>query len=461
VTTQAAPRARIDISRVVDESRIGGFQLGVYVLCGAALIMDGFDVQSWGYVAPSVFAEWQMPSAAGRVGSTALFGLLLGLICFSMLADRIGRRPVLIGTTLYFGILTLLTAQVHSLEQLLVVRFLAGFGLGATMPNAMALVSEYSPKRSRVTAMLIVSSAFTIGAAVAGFVAAWLIPHFGWRTVFYVGGTIPLVVGVAMWLALPESMQFLTLKRKRLDDVGRWLARIAPNVARPAEADYVVAEEPGRGVPIVQLFHGGRAPATALLWIVMFMNLLNIYFLATWLPTIAREMGFGTSAAVLVGTTLQIGGTVGAFVLGPPIRRFGFFVVLAVSFVAAAASIALIGRAPGAALLFAVVFVAGFGVLGGQAALNALAASLYPTDLRATGVGAASGVGRSGSVLGPLLAEIMRSRWSTEQLFLAAAVPAVISALAILSMRPAMRRGQAEALHNARPWRADPVETKT
>jgi AAHS family 4-hydroxybenzoate transporter-like MFS transporter len=211
VTTPAAPRARIDISRVVDESRVGGFQLGVYVLCGAALIMDGFDVQSWGYVAPSVFAEWQMPSAAGRVGSTALFGLLLGLICFSMLADRIGRRPVLIGTTLYFGVLTLLTAQVHSLEQLLVVRFLAGFGLGATMPNAMALVSEYSPKRSRVTAMLIVSSAFTIGAAVAGFVAAWLIPNFGWRAVFYVGGTVPLVLGVAMWLALPESMQFLTL----------------------------------------------------------------------------------------------------------------------------------------------------------------------------------------------------------------------------------------------------------
>jgi AAHS family 4-hydroxybenzoate transporter-like MFS transporter len=119
---------------------------------------------------------------------------------------------------------------VHSLEQLLVVRFLAGFGLGATMPNAMALVSEYSPKRSRVTAMLIVSSAFTIGAAVAGFVAAWLIPNFGWRAVFYVGGTVPLVIGVAMWLALPESMQFLTLKRRRLDDVGRWLARIAPNV---------------------------------------------------------------------------------------------------------------------------------------------------------------------------------------------------------------------------------------
>ena len=437
--TPAAPRARIDVSRVIDDSRVGGFQLGVYVLCGAALIMDGFDVQSWGYVAPSVFAEWQIPSAAGRVGSTALLGLLLGLICFSMLADRIGRRPVLIGTTLYFGLLTFATSQVQSLEQLLVVRFLAGFGLGATMPNVMALVSEYSPKRARVMTMLIVSSAFTVGAALAGFVAAALIPSFGWRAVFYVGGTVPLVVGVAMWLALPESMQFLTLRQKRLDDVGRWLRRISPATPGPATADYFVAEEAHGGVPIVQLFHAGRTPTTLLLWVLMFMNLLNIYFLATWLPTIAGEMGFGTSAAVLVGTTLQVGGIAGAFVLGPVIKRLGFFVVLAVNFAAACAAIAMIGVSQGAALVFGVVFVAGFGVLGGQAALNALAASSYPTDLRATGVGAASGVGRTGSVLGPVLAEIMRPRWTTEQLFLAAAVPALLSAFAILALRAALR----------------------
>jgi AAHS family 4-hydroxybenzoate transporter-like MFS transporter len=157
------------------------------------------------------------------------------------------------------------------------------------------------------------------------------------------------------------------------------------------------------------------------------------------LPTIAGEMGFGTSAAVLVGTTLQVGGIAGAFVLGPVIKRLGFFVVLAVNFAAACAAIAMIGVSQGAALVFGVVFVAGFGVLGGQAALNALAASSYPTDLRATGVGAASGVGRTGSVLGPVLAEIMRPRWTTEQLFLAAAVPALLSAFAILALRAALR----------------------
>ena len=436
---------RVNIAEHVDNSRIGSFQVGIYVLCGFALFMDGFDVQAWGYVAPSVFAEWQMPSAAGRVASAALFGLLLGLIFFSMLADKIGRRPVLIGTTIYFGLLMFLTSQVASLEQLIAVRFLTGLGLGATMPNAVALVSEYTPKRSRVLAILIISNGFTIGAAGAGFIAAWLIPAFGWRAVFYVGGVVPIVIGIAMWLWLPESLQFLTLRRRQLDKVGRWLKRIDPAAPVSPSAEYVVDEEPRKGVPIVQLFGDGRAAGTALLWVVMFMNLLNLYFLATWLPTIAREAGLSTTPAVMVGTTFQIGGAVGAFVLGWPIRRFGFFRVLAAGFIAACICIAAIGQPLAVAMLFSVVFVAGFGILGGQAALNALAATYYPTDLRASGVGAASGVGRLGSVIGPVLAEFMRARWTTEQLFLAAAFPALISAVAMLSLRPFMSRPQTAA----------------
>ncbi len=436
-----ANSTRINITELIDNSRIGGFQIGVYVLCGLCLLMDGFDVQSWGYVAPSVFAEWQIPSAAGRVASSGLLGLLVGLLAFSMLADKIGRRPVLIGTTLYFGVLTLLTAQVESLPQLLAVRFLAGLGLGATMPNAVALVSEFSPKRARIVAMLIVSNGFTIGAAAGGFLAAWLIPAFGWRTVFYVGGTIPLVLGVAMLLWLPESLQFLTLRRKHLDRLGAWLKRIAPAAPVGPAAEYVVDEQPRRkGVPIVQLFGEGRGAGTALLWVVAFMNLLNLYFLSTWLPTIAREAGLATSIAVLVGTTFQSGGAVGAFLLGWPIRRFGFFWVLTTGFLAACVSIGAIGQPLSVALLFTVVFVAGFGILGGQAGLNALTATYYPTDLRASGVGAALGVGRLGSVIGPSLAELMRAHWTTEQLFLAAAVPALIAAIAMLCLKPAMAR---------------------
>jgi MFS transporter, AAHS family, 4-hydroxybenzoate transporter len=459
VNTTHSDGVRIDIAARIDGRPIGLFQFAIYILCGLCLFMDGFDVQAWGYVAPSVFAEWQIPSAAGRVASAGLFGLLLGLIFFSMLADKIGRRPVLIGTTIYFGVLTLATALVTSLEQLLLVRFLAGLGLGATMPNAMALVSEYTPKRSRVLAMLIVSNGFTIGAVGAGFIAAWLIPNFGWRAVFYVGGVIPIIIGLAMWLWLPESLQFLALRNKNQDKIGRWLRRIDPSVPVDTRCHYAVDEAPKKGVPIVRLFADGRSGGTILLWVIMFTNLLNLYFLSTWLPTIAREAGLATAQAVLVGTMFQIGGAVGAFLLGWPIQRFGFFSVLTVGFLAACVSIGAIGQPLSSAMLFTVVFIAGFGILGGQAALNALAATYYPTDLRATGVGAASGVGRLGSVIGPVLAEFMRVRWTTEQLFLAAAIPAMISAVAMMSLKPVMSRGRRSATDAPSQDVARPTET--
>ncbi len=430
----------VNITETIDNSQIRSFQIGVFVLCGLCLIMDGFDVQSWGYVAPSLFGEWHMASAAGRVASFTLSGVLVGSLLFSMLADKIGRRPVLIGATLYFSALTLLTARVTSLEQLLAIRFIGGLGLGAIMPNAVALVGEYSPKRSRVMAMLVVSNGFTIGAAVAGFIATFLIPNFGWRSVFYFGGTVPLVIGLLMFARLPESLQFLTLRKKNSAIIDRWLRLVQPGIAIGPDTRFVVNEEKRGGVPIVTLFHEGRAGGTLLLWTMQFMNLINLYMLSTWLPTIARGMGMTTTAALMVGTMFQTGGAVGSVAIGQPIEKWGFFRVLIACFVAAGVMIALIGQ-PGltAALLFVVVFIAGFGILGGQAGNNALAATYYPTDLRSTGVGAALGIGRIGSILGPSAAEFMRPRYTTHQLFIAFAVPALLSALAVALLRVVMR----------------------
>src|SRR3954471_10153451 len=245
--TTSAANAPLNITEIIDNSQVRSFQIGIFVLCGLCLIMDGFDVQAWGYVAPSLFAEWGIASAAGRVASFTLMGVLIGSLLFSMLADKIGRRPVLIGATLYFSALTLITTLATSLNQLLVIRFIGGLGLGAIMPNAVALVGEYSPKRSRVTAMLVVSNGFTIGAAVAGFIATYLIPHFGWRSVFYFGGTVPLVIGVLMFVSLPESLQFLTLKKKGSAVIARWLRRVEPSMTVPAGAEFVVNETKKEG----------------------------------------------------------------------------------------------------------------------------------------------------------------------------------------------------------------------
>ncbi len=440
MATAPGNSAPLNITEIVDNSQVGSFQIGIYVLCGLCLIMDGFDVQAWGYVAPSLFSEWNMASAAGRVASVTLMGVLVGSLAFSMLADKIGRRPVLIGATIYFAVLTLATARVTSLEQLLIIRFIAGLGLGAIMPNAVALVGEYSPRRSRVVAMLVVSNGFTIGAAMAGFIASYLIPNYGWRSVFYFGGTVPLVIGLLMFIGLPESLQFLTLRKKSLDKVGRWLKRVEPSVTIGPGTTFVVNEEQKKGVPLVTLFHEGRAMGTLLLWTMQFMNLMNLYFLSTWLPTIARGMGMATTAALMLGTTFQSGGVVGTIAIGWPIQKYGFFSVLIACFLGASVCIGLIGQpALTPVFLFMVVFIAGFGILGGQGGNNALAATYYPTDLRSTGVGAALGIGRIGSILGPSVAEFMRPRYSTEQLFLVFAAPALLSALAVMTLRVVMK----------------------
>jgi len=427
---------KLDVVEVIDGARIGAFQISIFVMCGLCLMLDGFDVQAIGYVAKTLFTEWQIPNSAGRVVSATLVGVLLGSILLSMLADKIGRRPVLIGATLYFSVLTLLTAKMTTLDSLLGVRFLAGIGLGGIMPNAVALVGEYSPRRSRVTIMLIVANGFTAGAAIGGVIASWLVPTYGWKSVFYAGGVLPLMIGLCMLLWLPESLQFL-VQQKQSDSTRRriahWLRRIAPDRNIDDQTNFQLSDTKNPGVPFIRLFHDGRGGGTTLIWVVNFLNLLNLYFLASWLPTVAQEAGYSPSTSILVGSTLQIGGTIGALCLGWIIHRLGFVPVLVSCFSLAAINIALIGQ-PGLSLflLISVVFVTGIGIVGGQAGVNALSATYYPTDLRSTGIGAGLGVGRIGSIIGPTLGEYMRSAWPVHQLFYAAAVPALVAAIVLL-----------------------------
>jgi MFS transporter, AAHS family, 4-hydroxybenzoate transporter len=434
----------INVSDVIAQSRIGRFQFGLFVLCALCLIMDGFDVQAIGFVAPRLMEEWKISGAVlGSVLSAALVGVLFGSILLSMLADRVGRRPVLIGACLFFSLVTLLTARVNSVEQLLIIRFIAGVGMGSIMPNAMALVGEYCPPRVRVAAIVSVGTGFTAGGMLAGFVSFWLIPRFGWRSMFYFGGAVPLVIGALMFFLLPESLQYLALHGKSPEKLAGWLKRVNSAVTVTRHTQFAVHEQRQRGVPLIKLFQQGRGAATLLMWTVYFMNLLNLYFLSSWLPTVTTPLvkaaGVSASYASLIGSTLQVGGVLGAVMLGPLINRFGFTKVLTTCFLFACASIAAIGQ-PGLSLglLFLVVFVAGIGIVGSQSGLNALAATLYPTDLRSTGIGSGLGVGRMGSIVGPVLAgQLISAHWTTESLFLAAAVPALISAGVMLGLQRA------------------------
>jgi len=434
----------VDITDRIDNSPVGALQVSTFALCLLCLIMDGFDVQALGYVAPEIVRAWKIPSAAlGPVFGASNFGVLVGSLVFSMLADKIGRRPILIGATMFFGVMTIVAARAASVGELLALRFVGGIGLGCIIPNATALVGEYSPRRLRGPLMMIVGGVgFTGGAAIGGFIAAFLIPRFGWPSVLYFGGAVPLVIALAMLVWLPESLQFLVVRRKDRAKIVRWLTRIDPTVPSGPDVEFVVREENREGVPVVHLFREDRAAVTILLWVVNFMNLLNLYFLASWLPTVVRDAGHSTSTAVLAGTILQVGGTIGTVGLAWLIGRLGFIPVLAASFGLASVTIALIGQ-PGfsIAFLLVLVFIAGWCVVGGQPGINALAGTFYPTYLRSTGVGWGLGIGRAGAIVGPVVGgEFMRRQWSTRDIFFAAAVPAAISTVALLALRVAMAR---------------------
>jgi MFS transporter, AAHS family, 4-hydroxybenzoate transporter len=426
----------IDVAGFIDRQPLGRFQIGVLLICAAVLFVDGFDTQAVGYVAPAIAQDWKLARGAlGPVFSAGLFGLMIGALVLGPVADRIGRRRIVIVCTAIFGIGTLSTVLASDVSSLLVIRFLTGLGLGGAMPNAVALTSEFSPQRRRATLIMMMFCGFSIGAAIGGLLAAALIPAFGWRAVFVVGGVAPLLLVPYLVVRLPESVRFLALSGQANDSVAALLGRVAPSVRHPPGTRFVAHEIKLPGIPVVHLFSGGRAWATLALWTLFFMSLLDLFLLANWLPTLLNDLGSSVSVAALVGSMLQIGGVIGAFALGRFIDRFSFR-ALALIYFAAAVAVAAIGFSGHSIALAAIsIFCAGFCIVGGQGACNALSATSYPTTIRSTGVGWALGIGRVGSIVGPLVGGIMLTRQvSHESVFLAAAVPALCASLAAFAL---------------------------
>jgi AAHS family 4-hydroxybenzoate transporter-like MFS transporter len=437
---------KVNVSKVLDDSRIGPFQIFTFALCGACLIMDGFDIQALSFASPSILAEWGAASSSmGGVFAAGNFGVLLGSVFFTMAADKLGRRPVLIAGTFFYSIFTILTALATSIDSLLVLRLVAGIGIGSIVPNSTALVGEYSPLRLRIALMMGISSGFTAGGMVAGFAAGWLIPAYGWRSLFYVGGALPLLIAVLMIAWLPESLQFLAVRRKNLSQLGKWLCRVDPGLQVSSATEYVAAEENRQGIPVFHLFGQRRAVGTVLLWAANFLNLLNLYFLTQWMATVLRDAGYPPATAVFVSNILQIGGWLGAFGNAWLISKWRPIPVLSTCFFSACLAIALLGQliprpALPIGLLAAIMFIAGWCVVGCQPGLNAVAGTYYPTYLRSTGIGWALGIGRFGAILGPYLGgTLMGLKWPVGRLFLAAAIPAVAAAAVMLSLRGTMK----------------------
>jgi AAHS family 4-hydroxybenzoate transporter-like MFS transporter len=420
----------LDVRQLIDEHPLGGFQRGIIALCGAIVLLDGFDAQVMGYVAAALRPALHIDQLAfGHVVSAGLVGMMIGALLFGPVADRIGRRPVLLVCPLIFGIGSLLTATASSVDGLLLFRLLTGFGMGGAMPNAIALTAEYMPRRSRATAVTVMFCGFSLGAAAVGWVAAAVIPRYGWQGVFVIGGILPCLVTAVSFAWLPESIRFLLRRRANDPRAARYLAKIAPAAPR---GELILTDEGARGGFVVkQLFVAGRQWITVLLWVMFFTNLLDLYFVNAWMPTIMQSVGIDKGSSILITTLFQVGGTIGAVVVGRLIDRNQSFRLLALTYLGAALFVFLIGKSgTSMAWLIVTVFASGLGVIGAQNGANALAAEVYPTESRSTGVGWALGIGRIGSILGPTLGGMLIG--TTPRLFVYAAVPLMLAATAAL-----------------------------
>lgn len=441
------------VSEIIDRQPLSSFQISTIALCGLVLLLDGFDTQCIGFLAPSISESLAIPlKNFGSVFSAALIGLMIAAMAMGPVADRWGRKWPVILSAITFAVFALLTARAVSLRQLVAFRFLTGLGLGGAMPNVVALTSEYSPKRLQAVFVAMLFCGMPLGALVGGLVSSFMIPLWGWRSVFYLGGILPLVIALILIQALPESVRFLTARGGNGEAISKIMRKVSPEISA-AELNLSsgrrAPEEASEGTPVRRLFTDDRAAGTILLWIPFFMNLLMLYFIVNWLPGLLRQSGLPVSAGVTAVSLFSLGGIVGAASEGRLMNSCGAYGTLLAQFGISAmlvGSLAFLTRS--FAIMMLVTFVLGVAIQGAQAGLNALAAGFYPTTVRSTGVGWALGVGRVGSIVGPLIGgELLSMGWSPQRIFLAGVAPAVFAAIAILSssrLRPEASAFRAE-----------------
>ncbi|NBA83759.1 MFS transporter [Pseudomonas putida] len=425
----------LDVRQLIDQQPIGRYQKWVVFLGFLIIALDGLDVAIIGFIAPQLKSDWGLDAQSlGPVLSAALIGLALGALIAGPLADRYGRKAVLLCSVLLFGLWTLVSAFSPNLEALVALRFLTGLGLGAAMPNASTLVSEYAPARSRSLLITLAFCGFSLGAAAGGFVSAWMIPNLGWRSVLALGGVLPLMVLPLLYWRLPESVTFLVSKgadRKRILAIVR---RLAPEHVN-ADTNFVLpGKDQAAGGAIGTILSARYRFGTCMLWGGYVLALFLVYLFSGWLPTLVKEGGgFSVAEAAIVTACFQIGGPLGAISVGWAMDRYPAQRVLVLTFLFSGAVIFAIGQvAADFAWLCAVASAVGFGLNGASVGMNALAAAFYPTEARATGASWMSGIGRLGAILSAFAgAQMLALGWSFAQVFASLLLPAGLAALAV------------------------------
>nr|WP_282611527.1 aromatic acid/H+ symport family MFS transporter [Pantoea ananatis] len=411
---------------------MSGGQIRLIVLCFIVVALDGMDIAIMGFIAPSLKASWNVTNhQLGVVISAALIGLALGAMIAGPLADRFGRRLMIIFSVLFFGLWTLVTAFSHSIEQMILFRFLTGLGLGAAMPNVSTLVAEYAPERRRSFIITVVFCGFTFGAASGGFAASWLLPRYEWHSVLLLGGILPLLVLPVLIRQLPESVLFLISRGAPAERIRTILERMIPGSTNPhsqfqsSEAD---ATQPDKNA-IATVISPRYRTGSLMLWGGYFMGLFLVYLIGSWLPSLVSKQGMTVTQAAIITAMYQAGGTLGSLFAGWLMDRFNANLALAVIYFCGGIAIVALGFSPAqVTVMSSIAFCSGFCFNGANTGMNALSASYYPTHARATGSSWMHGVGRIGAILSAFVgAEMLSLGWSFNLIFLLLAIPAVLT----------------------------------
>lgn len=446
---------KINVQEFFNTHKLSSFQWMIFLFTFFIAFFDGLDTAAIGYIAPSLLAEWGIDKSELKpVMSAALFGLAFGAVAFGPLADKIGRKAMLIASVFIFSVFSIAAAFATSLTELEILRFITGVGLGAAMPNAVTILSEFCPDNKRSFMVNTMFCGFPIGAAVGGFVSAWLIPAFGWQSVLILGGTVPLIMSIAMIWMIPESVRYLVFKKKPAADIKRILAKIDVSANQATEfvmTEKAVAEKSEKtGMAVVLSKH--YVLGSVMLWMSYFLGLMVFYAIINWMPTLFKEANMPAHLGPIVTGLFAIGG-LGAIASGWLMDRFnGNLLIAAFSFLTAV-SVALIGISInwGLAAFIAVVIFAGIMQNTAQSSLPALAAAFYPTAGRTTGVSWMTGIGRFGAIAGTFLMGFMVERDMTwAQMFYVLAVPSVIMTVCLIIKNVAYKEDGTQTAANGK-----------
>ena len=432
----------IDVSRLVDEAKVGPFHTMIIAICAILLIVDGYDVFIYGVVLPELMKQWQLTAPqAGSLASWALFGMMGGALLFGPLGDRIGRKRTIALCFALFSVSTFCNGFAATPTEFGIFRFLAGLGCGGLMPNAVALTNEYAPKRLRSTLVAVMFSGYAVGGMVAAGIGIFMLPRFGWHAMFF-AAAVPLILLPLLLRALPESVGFL-IRSGREEQARAVLTRLVPDNA-PTAGKLVYQNAGSTSASVAELFRHNRTLGTLAMWLCFFCCLLMVYALGSWLPQLMRSAGYSLGSSLSFLLALNFGGMLGAICGGRIADRFGLPRVVIAYFALGALCIALLGTNPAMPVLYLLIFIAGAGTTGTQILLYASVAEFYNLSVRSTGLGWASGMGRVGAIVGPMLGGLlMAAKLPMAMNFVAFAFPGVIAVLATLVFIIASRQQSA------------------